>query len=96
MSYDVFTKLYDSLVWPVIAYGAAIWGDWSFSCIDAVCSKQLCASFHGLVNIPRQQLELGIWSGSPVLFCSGKAYCGLVFQSCRTNASVNGFSNMPK
>ena len=39
MLYDVFTKLYDSLVWPVIAYGAAIWGDRSFTCIDAVQNR---------------------------------------------------------
>ena len=39
MPYNVFTKLYDSLVWPVISYGAAIWGDRSFSCIDAIAQK---------------------------------------------------------
>ena len=27
MPYDVFIKLYDNMVWPVIAYGAAVWGD---------------------------------------------------------------------
>ena len=36
MTYDVFTKLYDTLVWPVISYGASIWGAKSFSCITAV------------------------------------------------------------
>ena len=41
MPYDVFTKLYDSLVWPVIAYGAEIWGDRSFSCIDAVQNRAM-------------------------------------------------------
>jgi len=30
--YDVYTKLYDSVVWPVIAYGAAIWGHKSLPC----------------------------------------------------------------
>jgi hypothetical protein len=34
--YNVYTKLYDSIVFPVIAYGAAIWGTDSYSCIDAV------------------------------------------------------------
>lgn len=33
---NVYMKLYDSIVWPVIAYGSAIWGTRSFSCIDAV------------------------------------------------------------
>ena len=36
MPFEVFTKLYDSLVGPVIAYGVAIWGYRSFSCIEAV------------------------------------------------------------
>jgi hypothetical protein len=36
MSHNVLTKLYDNVVWHVIAYGAAIWGEKSYSCIDAV------------------------------------------------------------
>ncbi|XP_053395610.1 uncharacterized protein LOC128555864 [Mercenaria mercenaria] len=36
MPFDVFSKLYDSLVWPVIAYGASIWGERSYSCVDAI------------------------------------------------------------
>ena len=36
LPFHVFSKLYDSMVWPVIAYGAAIWGDKSFACINAV------------------------------------------------------------
>ena len=27
MPFDVYTKLHDALVRPVIAYGAAVWGD---------------------------------------------------------------------
>ena len=41
MSYDVFSKLYDTLVWPVISYGAAIWGSKSFSCINAVQNRAM-------------------------------------------------------
>ena len=41
MPFDVFTKLYDALVWPVSAYGAAIWGDRAFSCIDAVHNRAM-------------------------------------------------------
>ena len=26
LSYDVYTKLYDAVVWPVISHGASIWG----------------------------------------------------------------------
>ena len=39
--YKVFTKLYDSIVWPVIAYGAAIWGHKEFSCISAVHNRAM-------------------------------------------------------
>jgi hypothetical protein len=34
--FDTCTKLYDSLVWSVISYGAAIWGTQDCSCINAV------------------------------------------------------------
>ena len=34
--FDTYTKLYDSLVWSVISYGAAIWGTRVCSCINAV------------------------------------------------------------
>lgn len=27
MPYEVFTKPYDTLVWPVVSYGAAVWGN---------------------------------------------------------------------
>ena len=36
LPYDAFTKLYDSVVWPIINYGAPIWGVNSYSCINAV------------------------------------------------------------
>ena len=41
MPFDVFTKLFDSLVWPIISYGAAIWGSKSFSCINAVQNRAM-------------------------------------------------------
>ena len=39
MPYRVFTKLYDSMVWSVVAYGASVWGTRQFPCIDAVQFK---------------------------------------------------------
>ena len=41
MPYSVFTKLYDSLVWPVISYGTAVWGDRTYSCINAVQNRAM-------------------------------------------------------
>ena len=39
MPYDVFTQLYDSLVWPVISYVASVCGNKSYSCITAVQNR---------------------------------------------------------
>jgi hypothetical protein len=38
MPHNVFSKLYD-VVWPVIAYDPAIWGEKSYSCLDAVQNR---------------------------------------------------------
>mgnify|MGYP000016448854 CR=1 FL=1 len=40
-TYDVYTKLYNSLVWPVIEYGGAVWGLKSFSCINPVHNRAM-------------------------------------------------------
>ncbi len=39
MPYNVYTKLYDSLVQPIISYGAAIWGTTEYACIKSVQYK---------------------------------------------------------
>ena len=39
LPYDVFYKLYESIVCPVIMYGAPIWGTECFSCIQAVQNR---------------------------------------------------------
>ena len=39
--YDVFTHLYDTIVWPTISYGAAVWGHRSYSCIGAVHNRAM-------------------------------------------------------
>ena len=41
MPYDVFIKLFDSVVWPIISYGAPIRGSNSFSCIKAVPNRAM-------------------------------------------------------
>ena len=41
MPYDVYTKLYDAMVWPVLSYGASVWGVKSFSCINAVQNRAM-------------------------------------------------------
>ncbi len=39
--FRVFTKLYDSLVQPILDYGAAIWDHKSFSCIQEVQNRAM-------------------------------------------------------
>jgi hypothetical protein len=41
MPYNVFTKLYDSMVRPVISHGASIWGTKSYSRINAVQNRTM-------------------------------------------------------
>jgi len=47
VSYDVYKKLFDSLVSPIIEYGAAIWGYKSYSCINAI-QLRACRFFLGV------------------------------------------------
>ena len=46
MPYDVFTQLYNSLVQPVIDYGAAVWGTREYTCVKSVQYKA-CRYFLG-------------------------------------------------
>ena len=41
MPFEVYSKLYDSVVWPVIAYGPPFGGDQAYSCIEAVQNRAL-------------------------------------------------------
>ena len=47
MPFDVYTKLYDTIVWPIISYGAAIWGTKEYSTINAV-HHRACRFFLGI------------------------------------------------
>ena len=38
---NFFTKLNDAVVWPVVSYGAAVWGFKSFSCMNAVHNRAM-------------------------------------------------------
>ena len=39
MSYDMFTRLYESLVLPVLNYGAAIWGTAKYHCANVIQNR---------------------------------------------------------
>jgi hypothetical protein len=47
MPFSSFSKLYKSIVLPVIHYGSAIWGHKQFSCINAIHNKA-CRYFFGV------------------------------------------------
>ena len=59
LPFHVFSKFYDSMVWPVIAYGAAVWGDRSFSYINAVQHRAMRFFFPGNRQIYTKRS--GIW-----------------------------------
>lgn len=40
-NYSTFTKLFDTLVWSVIEYGASIWGCREFTCINAIKNRAM-------------------------------------------------------
>ena len=39
LSFSTYRKLFDAIVWSTISYGAAIWGDREFNCINAVQNR---------------------------------------------------------
>jgi hypothetical protein len=39
--FNTYTTVYDSLVWSIISYGAAIWGTKDYSCINAVQNRAM-------------------------------------------------------
>ena len=43
----MFSKLYDSIVWSTISYGACIWGTKEYSCVNAV-QNRACRFFLGV------------------------------------------------
>ena len=47
MPFKVYTTLYDSMVLPIISYGAAIWGTKEYSAINAV-HHRACRVFLGV------------------------------------------------
>jgi hypothetical protein len=58
MPFKCFTLLYDSMVWPVLDYGAAIWGSREFSCVKAV-QHRACRFHLGVGRYTPNQAVLG-------------------------------------
>lgn len=56
LPFNCFTKLYDSLVLPIIMYGAAVWGTREYSCINAIHNRA-CRFFLG---VPKHTPNLAV------------------------------------
>ena len=99
-TYNCMTKLYESMVMSIIRYGAAVWGDKEFSCINAVHNR-MCRYYLGVnkftpnaaiqgdmgVRVPWQHQKLEI----------ARQWCRLVNMSdSRVNKKIfkwaNGFT----
>ena len=72
--YNVFTKLYDSVVWPVINYSAPLWGFRSYSCIDAVHNRAM-RFFFGVGKYTSNNAVSGEMAWKPTSVRQWKSVC---------------------
>ena len=47
LPYEIFCKLYESLVWPLVDYSAPVWGNVQYNCINSV-QTGICRWFVGV------------------------------------------------
>ena len=76
MPFDVYSKLYDSVVCPVISYGAAIWGDQTYSCIEAV-QNRATRFFQGIGKYMPIAVVYGEMGWQPPLSRQWKSLCNI-------------------
>ncbi len=86
LPYNVFTKLYDSIVWPVINYGAAVWGTRSFSCIDAVHNRAM-RFFLGVGKYTPNAALAGEMAWQPPIIRQWKTVISMWSRICNTQAT---------
>ena len=65
VSYDVYKKLFDSPVSPIIEYGAAIWSYTNYSCINAI-QLWACRFFLGVGRYTSNAAVMGDMSWTPI------------------------------
>ena len=86
MPYDAYTKLYDSIVWPIISYGASIWGVKSFSCINAVHNRAM-RFFLGVGKYTPNDAVSGEMAWVPPIIRQWKSIVGHWSRLCNTPVS---------
>jgi hypothetical protein len=92
VSYDVYKKLFDSLVSPTIEYGAAIWGYKSYSCINAI-QLRACRFFLGVGRYTPNAAVMSDMGWTPI-YCTqwkiiSSEWCKLVnMEQNRTNRKM--------
>ena len=77
MPYDVYTKLYDAMVWPVVSYGASIWGVKSFSFFNAVQNHAM-RFFIGTRKYTPTAAVSGDMGWKPAFVKQWKSICGVL------------------
>ena len=92
VSYDVYKKLFDSLVSPIIEYGAAIWSYTSYSCINAI-QLWACRFFLVVGRYTPNAAVMGDMSWTPIYHTQWKIissqWCKLVnMEKNRTNRKI--------
>jgi len=95
--YNVFTKLYDSIVWPVISYCAGIWGIKQYSCIDAVQNRAM-RFFLGVGKYTPNAAVIGEMGWEPAYLkqwvCVGRQFTRLsITNSTRLNKRIAIWAN---
>ena len=86
VSYDVFTKLYESIVSPVVEYGAAVWGTKNYACINAV-QHRAGRFFLGVGKYTPNNAVMGDLGWFPIVL---KQWKSVITNWCRlTNMDTN-------
>ncbi len=79
MPYAVFTKLFDSLVQPIIDYGASIWDHKIHSSIQAVQNRAV----HFFLGVGRKTLLAGFQGDMGWKMSEHRSWLSVVWQWCR-------------
>jgi len=88
-TFNVFTKLYESIVLPVICYSSCIWGVRNYSCINAVQNRAM-RFYLGLGKYAPNDAIIGDMGWTPVYVSQWTTVVRhLVRMSCTTSSRLN-------